>query len=439
MNLKGQSANILLSSKLGFEFEFYSKHSVENTATYLSRVLNKKISVEEKVHSEFSPTNNHYKLEPDMSGGKKLIELVTGANQYQDARIELIKILKWISENGSTSDKCGIHINISFDDNKTSNVFLSHMNVLKFILEFDEDFIYDLFPDRKSSVYAKSIKYITPKSKFYFDNVNNINPHDFITPTEKYFGVNFLKLEKNYLEFRYLGGEGYENRTIDILKVIDHFILSLYKSAESREFTRENKNELRKLLNRYQHKIKAYRSLDKFKEYYPNVSLLVDLNSDERRIMSYWSIVRDKLFKLLNECDLKDGFINYDSDTSKLQLKDSDLTSAFKIEDIDLIECEIKGIITNCDIFKCKLSDSEVYNSNLFNDTVANNCKIVDSYVNRTAKLIDCYVDGKNSIMNGSMEGGIFRKGKITNLSRFDKDVERIEYDKIKTNYYVKY
>lgn len=438
MELKSEASNILLLSRMGFEFEFYSKHSVEKTATLISRVLNKKISVEDKAHSDFSPTHNHYKIEPDMSGGKKLMELVTGSIPYQDARIELIKILKWIQGNGSTSDKCGIHINISFDPDKTSSFFLSHMNILKFILDFDEDFIYNIFPDRKGSVYSKSIKYITPKNKFYFDNISNINPHDFILPSEKYFGVNFMKLVKNYLEFRYLGGEGYENRILDILKLIDHFTISLYNSAKSNDFTKENYSELRKILNRYQHKIKAYHSIEKFKEYYPNVGLLVDLDSDDRRINTYWSIIRDKLFILLNECDLKDGIINYDSNTSKLQIKGSDLTQSFKIENIDIIDCKVKGILTNCDIFNCEIEESEVYTCNLFNNTKAIHSKIMDCYTNKTSTLINCYVDGNNSIMNGLMEGGILRKGKITNLSRFDKDVEKIEYEKIKTNYYVK-
>jgi hypothetical protein len=438
MELKGQSSNILLSSKIGFEFEFYSNHSTEKTATLISRLLNKKISIEDKAHSDFSPTYNHYKIEPDMSGGKKLLELVTGSIPYQDARIELIKVLKWINLNGSTSEKCGIHINISFDEDKTSSSFLSHMNVLKFILDFDEDFIYDIFTDRKSSVYAKSIKYITPKSKFYFDSISNINPHDFIVPTEKYFGVNFIKLQKNYLEFRYLGGEGYDKRINDILKLTDHFIISLYNSAKNREFSRENYTELKRILNKYQHKIKAYHSIEKFKEYYPGVGLLVDLDSDDRRIMTYWSIIRDKLFTLLNECDLKDGIINYDSNTSKIQVKDSDLTNSYKIENIDIIDCKVKGVLTNCDIFNSELIESELYNCNLFNNTIATHCKVMDCYTNKSSKLIGCYVDGKNSMMNGLMEGGILRNGKITNISRFDKDVEKIEFEKIKTNYYVK-
>lgn len=63
----------------------------------------------------------------------------------------------------------------------------------------------------------------------------------------------------------------------------------------------------------------------------------------------------------------------------------------------------------------------------------------MECYTNQSSTLINCYVDGKDSIMNGRMEGGILRKSKITNLSSFDKNVEKVEYEKIRTNSYVKY
>ena len=60
---------------------------------------------------------------------------------------------------GSTDDKCSIHINISFDKEKTPNV-LDLLNPLKIILKIDEDFIYSFFPDRENNFYAKSVKKI---------------------------------------------------------------------------------------------------------------------------------------------------------------------------------------------------------------------------------------------------------------------------------------
>ena len=93
MNLNLSKSDILLNAKVGMEFEFYSNYDVQKTVTLLSRELNKKISIETKAHSDFKPTADHYKVEPDMSGGAKLIELVTGSLPYQDARLTLIKAL----------------------------------------------------------------------------------------------------------------------------------------------------------------------------------------------------------------------------------------------------------------------------------------------------------------------------------------------------------
>lgn len=432
MKFKNNNSEVLLSSNIGFEFELYSNMSVEQTATSLSRMLGKKISVEDKAHSDFVPNGNHYKIEPDMSGGKKLMELVTGSIKYSDARIEFIKILKWIQEHGHTDSKCGLHINISFDDNIYGQQFLSHLNVLKFILEFNEDYVYELFPRRKGSVYAKSIKFIVPKEKYHFDDIKNINPYNFLYPTEKYYGINFSKLVKNYLEFRYLGGDNYEHRTNDILKLIDHFIIELHNSAKNNEFTSENYRDLKKILNNYKHLTDSFLSYELFKKNYPDVGLLVDLDSDLRRIKLYWGKIRDTLFNLLNKSNLKDGIINYDSNTSKIQLKDANLLNSFKLENIDIVDSTISGIINKCDIFNCNIENAEIYESNLFNNCKVKSSKVMDCYTNKTTTLINCYVDGKNSIMNGSMKGGIHRKGKITNLSKFDKNVERIEYEKIK-------
>jgi len=52
--------------------------------------------------------------------------------------------------------------------------------------------------------------------------------------------------------------------------------------------------------------------------------------------------------------------------------------------------------------------------------------------------LDDCYVYGKNSLMNGTMKGGIFREGRITNLSKFE-GTEKVEYEKLKTRVDVKH
>ena len=320
MLLDEQKSKILLNAKVGIEFEFYSNFNTDETAVQISRLLNKRIHVETTSHSDFTPTADVFKLEPDFSGGMKLLELITGPIAYQDARLILIRMNNWINENGSTKERCALQLNISFDKS-FGNEFMSKIHVLKYVLEFNEDLIYKYFPNRKGSAYAKSIKYVLPKEKFYFKDPLNINPRDFIFPREiragkatmaKYYGINFDKLTKNYLELRYLGGDDYQKKTSDILKILDYFILITHKVASDSNFTQENRTELQKIYTKHQKVVDAYKSPKEFVESFPDIGLLVDLDTDERRLNTFWPKIRDRVYELLTEAIMRDGMINYD-------------------------------------------------------------------------------------------------------------------------------
>ena len=169
-----------------------------------------------------------------MSGGEKLMELVTGAQPYYNARLMIINVCKWIEKNGYTNDRSSIHLNLSFDKNLIENKNrISKMNVLKFILDFKEDQVFKFFPKREGSAYAKSIKFVLPNKDTYFFDGKNINQNNFTYPDSKYYGINFDKRHKNYLEFRYIGGADWEKKTSTILHMLDQFLTQLWNSTEN--------------------------------------------------------------------------------------------------------------------------------------------------------------------------------------------------------------
>ena len=160
-----EQLNAIYSSRIGLEFEFFSNEGLEEVKHNLSNVLNKQIRIEEKAHSEFTPTDEIFKLEPDNSGGTGMIELVTGPMPFVESKLIIAKTLKWIRENGSTNERCSIHINVAFDGSKLGTpVNISKLDIGKFVLNFNEEKVYEAFPNRKDSVYAKSIKFIVPLS-----------------------------------------------------------------------------------------------------------------------------------------------------------------------------------------------------------------------------------------------------------------------------------
>ena len=94
-----EQLNAIHSSKIGFEFEFFSNENMDLTRQSLSESLNKKIRIEEKAHSDFVPSEETFKLEPDNSGGTGMIEMVTGPLPFVEAKLIMAKTLKWIREN----------------------------------------------------------------------------------------------------------------------------------------------------------------------------------------------------------------------------------------------------------------------------------------------------------------------------------------------------
>ena len=117
-----------------------------------------------------------------------------------------VKISKFIENYGYTNEKSSIHFNLSFFGDKN----LNDLNVLKLILNTNEEEIYSFYPSRKGNIYAKSVKSIIPfKGDDFFNIPISVVKNNMRLPGDKYYGVNFLHInnekDSQRLEFRYIG------------------------------------------------------------------------------------------------------------------------------------------------------------------------------------------------------------------------------------------
>jgi len=428
-----EELNAIHSSKVGFEFEFFANESLDSAKESLSRTLNKKIRIEEKAHSDFAPTEDVFKMEPDNSGGTGMIELVTGPLPFVEAKLIMAKTLKWIRENGTTNERCSIHINLAFDGKKLGPITnMSKLDIGKFVLNFDEDRVYEAFPNRKDSVYAKSIKFIVPLSGMTQSSPGKNVWRNYAFVNDKYYGINFTKIPKGYIEFRYLGGKDYEKKYSTILSMTEHFITSLYETLVNPNYTEDDLKLLDSVLEKHRHVIESYKTYKVFKEKFPDIHLMIDLKTEDQIVEMFYPRIREKIFELLTKADMKEGLINYDADSGRIQIKDAKLMRCFEVKGIDIVDSVIQGNIINCDIFGCDLKNSSVFESNLFGATVVEDCKVEESYVSKNVTVENSYVFGKRGVFSGEMVGGIFRQGRATDFARFSKDTEVIEIEKIK-------
>jgi hypothetical protein len=425
-------SEILKKALVGVEFEFYSNLPIEETAKQISGILNKKIRVEDKAHSDFVVTADEFKIEPDMSGGVKLMELVTGAIPYYSARLMIINVCKWINENGYTNDRSSIHLNLSFDKNLIENKNrISKMNVLKFILDFKEDKVFKFFPKRQGSAYAKSIKFVLPNKDTYFFDGKTINQQNFTYPDSKYYGVNFDKRHSNYLEFRYIGGKDWEKRTTDILYMLDQFLTQLWKSTENSNFSELNALELKNILAKNQRILDSRRNWRSIEKKWKNIEFSVDLQKNPQILDLHWPNIKNHVMRLFTHGSIIKGHINYDSDTGKVQVNDGELLYCVELDNYDFVECKINGEISHCDLFRCEVNGSDINECNFYDNSKINSSKVKNSYVHKSCELTDAYVYGSSGIMKGKMIGGIFREGKYDKKTAKFKDTEKIVYVEI--------
>jgi len=421
-------AEILSKCRVGVEFEFYSNKTIKDTARELATLLDKKIRVEDKAHSDFVPTDKEFKIEPDFSGGEKLMELVTGAQDYKSSRLMIIKVSQWIQENGFTNDLSSIHLNLSFDSDKVNDTRrIINMNVLKFILDFDEDSVFDLFPKRENSAYAKSIKFVLPNSETFNIDGKLIDENNFTFPKSKYYGVNFEKRISNYLEFRYIGGKDWEKKTAKVLHLLDSFLVQLWKSTESKWFSGSNSLELKKILSKNKRIIDARLDSSVIEKKWKNIDFTIDLHKDKQIIDLHWANIQKRVLRLFTHGALKKGHINYDSDTGKVQIKGGELSYCVGLDNYDFIDCDIRGELENCDIFGGTMDGSDVTHCNFYNGAKIHSTKLKNCYVGSDSTAEDCYVYGRG-IFKGKMIKGIFREGTYDKKRARFKGTEKLRY-----------
>jgi hypothetical protein len=415
--------DILKNAVIGFELEFYSKHNYPITLEIFNRELGDiKVWGFKQYHSTFKPDEKNFKLEPDLSGGFSMAELVTGPMNYVNARLVLVKCLTILQKIATTTDRSSIHVNISFPNDSGKNI--EKLNILKMILNLEETKIYDIFPDRKDNVYAKSIKNIIPYKDYdYTNSTANVLGNSLLLPNTKYYGVNFATMGQGRLEFRYMGGENYQFKVNEILDLIDYFIMTCWECIGESLDDKESKM-LRGYLDENIRKYKALNKLDSFMSQFPSVEIQIDKKNDYEIVSAYYSMLYDDIYELITHSkNLRNAIINYDTETKCIEIVNAEgIKFSGPVSNLTFINCVMEqGDFTDCVFIRCQIKNSIFISCNL-EDSYSEESKLLTCKVDSNSEIKDCYfTDG---IMNGNMIGGVFRSGKVGENGSISKETK---------------
>lgn len=404
--------DILKKAILGFEFEFYTDRSYYKLLELLNRELAPiKVWGKRKYHSDQEVDEYNFKIEPDLSGGPNMVELITGPMPYNNAKLILLKILSILQTYAKTDDKTSIHINISFDKD-LSDKTLDHLNKLKLILNTDEELIFKFFPTRKDNFYSKSVKRLIPfKGYDYVNDAINILVNNIQLPDTKYYGINIKEAYNGRLEFRYIGDKDYQFKTREIMELMDYFISLTWNSIDE-ELDDEDIEQLRKFLEENINNFKNFTKLENFIAEFPTIQLEVDKDESFVVVKSYYSNIYTKIYDLVkNIYNLNNCLINWDTDSKMLELVDADFQTIFDLKNIGIIDSNAGGGTYNdCTFINCEVKNAHLHNCTLLSCDIYN-CKMENSNVDQSCVLKNCYFYGGK--LDGEFVSGVFRSGKV--------------------------
>ena len=438
MNFNSHTLSTLFEKSLiRLTADFESEKNPRSAVSELSKELKTKVSVSE-------PSSYNFQLKRTEDG---IYHLETPFMLYRDARLVIINLCKWIERNGTTSRNDNFFIDLKFLDEQkgpfkgtlfNTSTKIDNIDKLRFILEFDEQKVYKAFPTRKDSFNSQTILQFETTQKFIPKENESVDPRVYSMPTTTNSGINFETLNEGYLRMQYIGGSGYEKKVEEILSTLNQFCVTAWDCTINRGFSKDNLITFEKAVLTRKKIRDAYYDYAIFKQNFPKIEFTIDLVGDKKVLESYYNILRDRIYDIVSNITIKGGFeLNYDSSLSVFQIKDADI-SCRNIAGVEFIKCKILyGTFTKCDFFDCEIQDAILSQSNLFLHTQAKRCNLYDSFANRTTEIINSEIDGISGVLNGKMEGGIFKKGKVGLFADISPETTVIQYQPLKTGYVV--
>lgn len=413
--------NIFNNFLIQLELDFFVSDSLKNVAKNLKTELGKNIIFPKElktqqgiivVGEELNPTMNTFVLSSAKMGLQNMKNIKTAFLPAGDMKMLVIKILNWIKNNGYTTKNCNLNMSFTVNTAFAKDLRFTEIDKLRLFLEINEKEIFKNFPTRKGLPTIRSVKYFTPVNKFILSkNMDVVNVNNFRYLLDEFSAIDISNIGKDVIKFKYLGGEDYEKIQPKVSKILDLYTETLFTVCTNPQFTENNLYQLKNILKQNKKVSEAFNSLDMFSYYFPDIIPMVDLKGAPEILKSFWNTIRDRIYDVITNGGMKAGFINFDTDAGKYQIKDAILSNAYNITDFEIFNSKLTGIYRHCDFFDCTLQDAHILESNLLRSNLIKKSEIVDTHIQFNNKLEDCIINNKNSNINGKLDRCIIIRG----------------------------
>lgn len=203
-------------------------------------------------------------IEPDDSLDEHGIEIKSPPTPLPEALEQIEDMFDWIEGGrGHTDNRCGFHIHMSL---KGVNNLEKVLDPVKIILFTDEEYIWKLFPDRKSNTYVKSIKdklkTTGDVTKVDWSKMIDINKAKAKMFSDHFDAISFRDMSSGHIEFRYLGSKDYTKRFKEIKAIIGRYAHNFALATDETYKRKEYFLKLQRIFNKIEYvKLKWERGL----------------------------------------------------------------------------------------------------------------------------------------------------------------------------------
>jgi len=420
-----QNDHITGNSQIGFEFRGLFKDDENVLLTKLGDVLNRDVTFSNIKYKLLEPTEHQAVLIQD---GKYCIIKTPQYTYYEALFIlpKILELLKSLKDNKNSYLYLRVGFNKDFCD-------LDQLNVMKFALEFNEDFVLKHLTDLTLDGSFEKLTDIKPLNLDSCVDTIKKRMDGLKYEDNEIYGIDFSTIKLGYVVFKYAEEIDYRNKWEDILKCLSHTVITLYNSSVSYDFSDDEKKKIEELDEKYKELSKTFGCYELFKDKYKGIKLTKDLNTDSMDIDLIFPSIKEKLFDIVVKNGIKEAEINYDSDISRLQLKNIEVKKCYHISGVDIVDSELTNCtIKDCDIYDTKIEKSSVVKCNLFGYANCKDSKFTDCFVSRNIKLKDCRVTGALGKMGGIMNGGSLKDTTIiTSMADIADDVDKTNVNEI--------
>ena len=427
MNKLFQNDSITGNSLIGFEIKGTFKKEEDELILLLSQVLNREILYSNIEYKLLEPTDKNAVLVKD--GYEYIIK--TPLYNYFEAIYIMPKLFEFLNSNLDKNEHNYIYLKIGFND----SVNISNLNITKFVLNFNEKFILDNIVDLTKNGSIEKLSDFKPSS---IENCSStiqkqLDGLKYTDNVDHNYGIDFGNIKLGYITLKYLSNVDYNKKKDDILKCINHTVITLHNSSTNLEYTEDELKKIDKYNEEFDNFSKAFGCYELFREKYKSIKLTVDLNDEKGNINLIFPSIKDKLFNIVICNNIKQAIVNYDSDVSRLQIKDVDLVKCYHLEGIDIVECDIRNCnVKKCDIYDCEIEDSFINDCNLFGYCDCLESKFKNCFISNNIKLENSVVFGHLGKFAGTINSGYIKNTTvITSMAEIGENVKKLNISEI--------